>query len=89
MNKLIAALLGSTQINIAADFQKQGKIEAGQNVSLRGEKGKTLTCTSGEIWITREGDFKDYILLANQSMLLAGKGKTVLGGLASSDYQLA
>ena len=47
-----------------------------------------LICLSGEIWLTREGDGKDYILPAGRSFALAGSVRPTVQALADSRLRL-
>jgi len=89
MNKLLTKLMGNAQINIAADCRDQGKLKTRQTLALSGEKGATLTCTSGVLWVTIEGEYADHLLGPNESIAMPARKKTVLGGLKGAGYCLA
>jgi len=89
MNKLFNALLGTAQINIAPACKDEGKLKAGQTLALRKTRATTVTCTSGVLWVTIEGEHEDHLLGPNESIAMPAKKSTVLGGLKSSGYCLA
>jgi hypothetical protein len=53
---------------------------------LRNLGGRRVRCTSGILWVTIEGDPKDYVLTQNQSLSIPNLGKVILSGPGS--YQV-
>jgi hypothetical protein len=53
---------------------------------LRNLGGHRVRCTSGILWVTIEGDPKDYVLTQNQSLSIPNLGKVILSGPGS--YQV-
>lgn len=49
--------------------------------SLIIRRGSEIRCLEGILWITQEGDFRDYILKAGDSFRTNRKGKVVLQAL--------
>lgn len=47
-----------------------------------------LICLTGELWLTREGDCKDYILPAGRSFELAGSVRPAIQALSASRVRL-
>jgi hypothetical protein len=62
-----------------------GTLGKGRLAVLKGLGGSTLRCTSGTLWVTIEGDLKDYVLTQNQSLPIPNLGKVVLTGCG--DFQ--
>lgn len=52
--------------------------------SLVIRRGAEIRCLEGMLWITQEGDFRDYILRAGDSFRTDRKGKVVLQALNHS-----
>ena len=48
----------------------------------------SLTCLEGWIWLTREGDVRDYMLAAGRSVRLDRPGKVVVQALRPSRFSL-
>lgn len=46
-------------------------------------------CLSGELWITRDGDIKDYILEPGQQMAVSADAQAVVYALQSSRFRLS
>lgn len=51
-----------------------------QATSVPGRRGTTIRCMAGMVWITREGDWRDYLLPQGVSFVAAGAGKIVING---------
>lgn len=49
----------------------------------------TLTCLDGWIWLTLEGDVRDYMLTAGRSVRLDRPGRVVVQALRPSRFSLA
>ena len=60
-----------------------GALANNEVVTLRNVGGRTLRCTSGSLWVTIEGDSKDYLLTANQAVAIPNLGKVVVSGSGS------
>ena len=48
----------------------------------------TVRVAKGRVWLTREGDIRDYILNAGDSLELAASGLVVLFGLTEATFQV-
>ncbi len=48
----------------------------------------TLTCHEGWLWLTREGDAKDYVLTAGACVRLDKPGRVVVQALRSARFSL-
>ena len=55
--------------------------------SLAGRRGTTVRVTQGQVWLTREGDMKDYVLRAGDAMELKTSGTVVVFGLTEASLQ--
>lgn len=62
---------------------RAGAVAGGSVDTLKGMGGKTLRCTSGDLWVTLEGDRKDYILRANEVVAIPTLGKVAITGTGS------
>ena len=74
-------LYGKTSAN-----RRSGKLSRGRTEVLKGLGGSQVRCTSGSLWVTIEGDPKDYILTQNESVSIPNLGKVLLSGNGS--YQV-
>lgn len=50
--------------------------------------GSTLTCHEGWVWLTREGDSRDYVLAAGDSVRLDKPGLVVVQALRTARFEL-
>jgi hypothetical protein len=55
--------------------------------SIAGRRGMTVRVTQGRVWLTRDGDIKDYVLGAGDAMELETSGTVVLFGLTEASLQ--
>jgi len=55
--------------------------------SLAGRRGLTVRVTQGRVWLTRDGDIRDYVLSAGEAMELETSGSVVLFGLTEASFQ--
>jgi hypothetical protein len=46
-----------------------------------------ITCLNGTLWITQEGDFKDYVLESGRSFWVTRPGSVVLQALDHSRFK--
>jgi hypothetical protein len=74
-------LYGKTSAN-----RRSGKLAKGRTEVLKGLGGSQVRCTSGSLWVTIEGDPKDYVLTQNESLPIPNLGKVLLSGNGS--YQV-
>ncbi len=59
-----------------------------QTWSIEGDRrGDVITCLNGTLWITQEGDFKDYVLEAGRSFWVTRPGEVVLQALDDSCFK--
>ncbi|HOX31399.1 MAG TPA: DUF2917 domain-containing protein [Spirochaetales bacterium] len=89
MKKFLFGLAGAGQVTIAEAVSEKGSLVGGQTFALRGAKGRRVTCNSGVLWVTVEGDREDHLLSASESMVIPGRGRVLLSPLGSASYRLA
>jgi len=63
--------------------RRTGTLRKGATEVLKGLGGATLRCTSGMLWVTLQGDSRDYVLTQNQSVAVPNLGKVILSGSGS------
>jgi hypothetical protein len=66
--------------------RRTGSLRKGHVEVFKGLGGKTVRCTSGSLWVTIEGDTKDYLLNQNETVAIPNLGKVLLSG--SGSYQI-
>ena len=66
--------------------RRSGSLRKGHVEVFKGLGGTTLRCTAGSLWITLEGDTKDYVLSQNQTIAIPNLGKVIMSG--SGSYQI-
>ncbi len=88
MNKQTIKYGEVLQINTAGDMAASTRLKAGQVIALRKASDRTLVCTSGRLWVTRENDHEDYVLAENQSLPIGTKGKVVVAALGQGSFRL-
>jgi hypothetical protein len=49
---------------------------------------RTIHCKGGQLWITREGDLRDYFLRGGEQQTFPKKGRLVVMGLTDSAFAL-
>jgi len=69
--------------NIKKSAHIAGALAGDDVTTLKGVGGRTLRCTSGSLWVTIEGDSKDYLLTPNQAVAIPNLGKVVVSGRGS------
>lgn len=50
--------------------------------------GKTLTCVSGSVWITHDGDLKDVVISEGDSYTVVRPSRMLVSGLEASSVTL-
>lgn len=60
--------------------RRSGSLRKGSIEMFKGLSGRQIRCTSGSLWLTIEGDTKDYILTQDQSLAIPTLGKVLLSG---------
>jgi len=64
------------------------KMFRNQSTSVAGRRGMTIRIAQGRVWLTRDGDIRDYILGAGDSLELGAGGRVVLFGLEDGFLQI-
>jgi len=67
------------------ESHRSGAVRKGRTEVLKGLGGSQVRCTSGTLWLTIQGDPKDYVLTQNQALTIPNPGKVLLSG--SGTYQ--
>jgi hypothetical protein len=60
----------------------------GQTARFDDRRGLTISCGSGELWITQSGDARDIILVKGQRFVLDRDGRAVVEALADSEMEV-
>jgi len=56
--------------------------------NLAGDRrGDRISCISGSLWVTQEGDLKDYVLNSGQNFWVARPGTVVVQALQNSQFK--
>ncbi len=50
-------------------------------------RGDVISCMSGLMWVTQEGDFKDYIVEAGRSFWVTRRGTVIVQALDDSKFK--
>ncbi len=59
-----------------------------QTWSIEGDRrGDVITCLNGTLWVTQEGDFKDYVLESGRSFWVTRPGEVVVQALDHSHFK--
>ena len=64
------------------------KVSRNQSFSVAGRQGVIIRVAQGRVWLTRDGDIRDYVLNAGDSMRLDASGQVVLFGLSEALVQV-
>jgi hypothetical protein len=67
--------------------RRSGYIPEGKTEVIKKSKGNPIRCSSGILWVTIEGDSRDYRLSPLQELPIPNQGMVVLSGPAS--YQVS
>ena len=60
-------------------------LEFGQGWALKGRKGQqTVLCLEGSLWVTQEGDIRDYVLEEGDAFLVTQPGLVLVRALKRS-----
>jgi hypothetical protein len=56
--------------------------------SIEGNRrGDMISCLSGSLWVTQEGDLKDYVIEAGKNFWVTKPGTVVVQALANSQFK--
>jgi hypothetical protein len=50
-------------------------------------RGDVISCRSGSLWVTQEGDLKDYVLDAGQNFWVTRSGTVVVQALQNAQFE--
>ncbi|MEQ1776108.1 MAG: DUF2917 domain-containing protein [Burkholderiales bacterium] len=59
-------------------------LAANEAISVPGRRGMSIRCVRGQVWVTQEGDMRDYIVPRGLRFVVARGGRIVVNGAA--DY---
>ncbi len=80
--------IGSTVANVWPPT-REVELYANQVWELRGDyRWRVLLCLQGELWITQEGDGRDYLLAAGQMFIVTRPGLVVVQALQPARVQI-
>ena len=51
--------------------------------------GSTLSCDTGVLWVTQTGDYRDYILLPGDTVIVTRRGKVLVQAMRDVAYYVA
>jgi len=89
MNTNMARIIDALQVTVASDSPAARSLLPGQAASLPTGRARTVSCRSGWLWLTRQGDAEDHVLVAGESLSLPAAGKVVLSCPQGGSYSLA
>ncbi|HTX72909.1 MAG TPA: DUF2917 domain-containing protein [Rectinemataceae bacterium] len=89
MNAKAIRYMQVAQINTAGADSAHDTVKQGHYTVIDAAKGKTLTCSSGLLWVTQENDIVDHILSDRQSFTIGTNSKVILSALRPSSFTLA
>ena len=65
------------------------ELVAGQLWQMNGDRRwQALVCQRGEVWITQERDFRDYVLAAGDVFIVTQRGAVVVQALEDAVFQV-
>jgi hypothetical protein len=68
-------------------MQSFGDLHLGQLICIA-QRGATVTCVAGYLWVTRDGDPHDHILEPGKFYTLRGRGRVTVQALAESRFRV-
>jgi hypothetical protein len=80
--------ISRTPARFTAPASHRIPLTTGQTARFDDRKGLTISCGSGELWITQSGDARDIILLKGQRFVLDRDGRAVVEALADSEMEV-
>lgn len=57
-------------------------LDANQLTTIQGRHGTSVLCLHGQVWVTQEGDARDYIVPRGLRYVAPGRGRIVVNGVA-------
>jgi Protein of unknown function (DUF2917) len=64
------------------------RLDRNHNLSLHGADGSCLHVHWGKVWVTRNGDIKDYIVDAGQSLAIDRAGTTLVSAVSDAGLSI-
>ena len=65
------------------------ELAAGQFWQMAGDRRwQALVCLRGEIWVTQERDFRDYVLAAGEVFIVTQRGAVVVEALEDAVFEV-
>jgi Protein of unknown function (DUF2917) len=64
------------------------KVSRNRSVSIAGGRGSAVRVAQGRVWLTQDGDARDYVLSAGESMNVETRGRAVIFGLTEALVQV-
>lgn len=61
------------------------RLGARETTAIEGCRGLSICCLEGLVWVTREGDVRDYILPPGLRFVAADAGRVVINGMAEDN----
>jgi len=61
------------------------RLGAHKTAGVAGRRGLSIHCLQGLVWITREGDVRDYILLPGLRFIASDTGRIVISGMTEDN----
>jgi uncharacterized membrane protein len=61
-------------------FYRRLKLGINEVATIRGGRGMSICCVAGQVWVTREGDARDYIVPRGLCFIAVGEGSIVING---------
>jgi hypothetical protein len=68
-------------------MQSVGDLHLGELICIA-QRGATVTCVAGHLWVTQDGDPRDHILGAGQSYTIRAHGRVTVQALAESRFRV-
>ncbi len=53
-------------------------------LTLKDAKGTRVLCLEGELWITQDGDYEDYLVRPGETLAIAGDGPAIVQARVAS-----
>jgi len=66
-----------------SEARRAGSVGRDSVAVLQDLGGSTLHCTGGTLWVTVEGDLKDYVLHMDETLPIPTLGKVIVSGRGS------
>lgn len=64
------------------------KLAEGKSIAFRDVRNACLVCTEGALWLTLEGEIRDFLLIKGERLRIERNGLALIQGLPSASAQL-